>query len=142
MPRANRYFLPDFIWRIPDRCHKGIQTAHYNIPLKIMVRYAQKYQIQFKPKVIERADITLDLAEGLKDLEKDIDSYISAKGNTGSKPKDWLDITSAKKIHTNICKVRNKHFHVSSRYKFPVLDPGYTPRIDKNNRRRRFYYQG
>jgi hypothetical protein len=120
---------------------RGIKSAYSNIPLKIMARYARKFSLQIVGKLEQRADITLATDPALQLLEKDIEKYIGAKGNTGSKPEDWLVIASAKAIHNNIQKIRNEHLHMSSRFNTPVKEFGFTPRIIKN-RRRRFYYEG
>lgn len=107
-----------------------------------VIPYRQIKGLEYaRPSDEQRADVTLAVDPGLQALESDIEKYIAAKGNTGSRPDDWLDINSAKTIHQNIQKIRNEHLHMSCRFNSPVKDFGYTPRI-KNNRRRRFYYEG
>ena len=120
---------------------RGIKSAYSNIPLKIVAKYARKFSIQVVGKLEQRADVTLAIDPELQALESDIEKYIGSKGNTGSKPEDWLDISSAKAIHQNIQVIRNEHLHMSCRFDSPIKDFGYTPRI-KSNRRRRFYYEG
>ncbi len=120
---------------------RGIQSAYSNIPLKIMARYARKFSLKIAEKLEQRANFTLNTAPSLKKLEADIEKYLVAKGNTGSKPEDWLVIASAKAIHSDIQEIRNEHLHMSSRFNTPVKEFGFTPRIIKN-RRRRFYYEG
>jgi hypothetical protein len=120
---------------------RGIKSAYSNIPLKIMAKYARKYSLKIVGKLEQRADITIATDPALQVLEKDLEKYIGSKGNTGSKPEDWLEITSAKRIHNNIQKIRNEHLHMSSRFNTPIKEFGFTPRIIKN-RRRRFYYEG
>lgn len=118
----------------------GIKSAYSYIPLKIMVKHAREQGLQVRNKVDQRADITLADA-GLQNLDADIQAYVASKGKTGSKPDDWCDIRTAQIHHADIKSVRNKHLHMSSRFKNPIADFGYTPRI-KNNLRRRFYYEG
>lgn len=120
---------------------RDIKGAYSNIPLKIMAKYARKFTIQIVEKLEQRADITLATDSALQVLESDIEKYMASKGNAGSKPEDWTNITSAKTIHYNIQKIRNEHLHMSCRFDTPIKDFGYTPRIIKN-RRRRFYYEG
>jgi hypothetical protein len=119
----------------------GIASAYSNIPLKIMVEHSRKQQILIKQKLDQRADIILATQPALKALEDSIKKYMGAKGKTGSKPDDWLNIKTALTHHAGIKKFRNRHVHMSGRFDSPLIDPGYTPRI-KNNVRKRFYYEG
>ncbi len=119
----------------------GIKTAYSNIPLKIMVEHAREQGLDIKNKLDQRANITLATEPDLQALESDIRSYIAKKGKTGSRPDDWLDINTALSHHRGIRKIRNEHLHMSSRTDALIKDFGFTPRI-RNNRRRRFYYEG
>lgn len=120
---------------------RGIKSAYSNIPLKIMAEYTRKFTITIKAELDQRADITLATDPALQLLEKDLKAYIGKKGNTGSTPEDWLNIKTAAEHHEKIKDIRNEHLHMSSRFNTPIKEFGYTPRI-KDNRRRRFYYEG
>lgn len=119
----------------------GIRSAYSYIPLKIMMEYSRKNGIKIRSKLDNRAKIVLESEPDLQALEVDIKKYMAAKGETGSRPDDWLDMKEAIVNHPNIKKIRNQHMHMSSRFKYPLIDPGFTPRL-KNNLRKRFYYEG
>ncbi len=107
---------------------KNIKSAYSNIPLKLMAKFARENEIEINPKLEDTANIILNNEPELLELESDIESYISSKGN-GSKPEDWLDNSSLKKI-------RHDHMHMSAK-----MGMGYYPRFRWGDRRR-YYYDG
>jgi Uncharacterized alpha/beta hydrolase domain (DUF2235) len=119
----------------------GIKSAYSYIPLKIMMKYSREHGVKIREKLDDRAKIVLCSEPELLDLEKDIQAYMSKKGNTGSKPEDWLNMKEAVTHCKNIKDIRNRHLHMSSRFNWPVMDAGFTPRLEKNIRKR-FYYEG
>lgn len=119
----------------------GIKSAYSYIPLKIMMKYSRDHGVKIWEKLDNRAEIVLGNEPELKVLEENIDTYIAKKGNTGSKPEDWLNMEEAVSHCETIMNIRNRHMHMSSRFNWPVIDPGFTPRFEKNIRKR-FYYEG
>jgi Uncharacterized alpha/beta hydrolase domain (DUF2235) len=140
---AGRLINP-FSWDVPSGKlivnRYGIKSAYSYIPLKIMMKYSREHGVKIREKLDNRAKIVLDAEPELVNLEKDIEAYIAKKGNTGSKPDDWLNMKEAITHCENIKNIRNRHMHMSSRLEWPV-DFGFTPRFEKNIRKR-FYYEG
>lgn len=119
----------------------GITSAYCNIPLKFMVEHSRDMALEIDAKLDQRISTVLASVPDLSSIESSLRSYMGKKGKTGSKPEDWLDIKEAEKNCPKIKELRNKHLHMSSQFSIPVMDPGFTPRL-KNNLRRRFYYDG
>ncbi len=122
----------------------GITTAYCNIPLRYMVEHSRDMAIEIDGKLDRRITTVLDDVSEIDfdSVDASLRAYMAKTGPTGSKPSDWTDVKKAKKNLPNIVELRNKHLHMSSAYNFPVVDLGFTPRFGKNNRRRRFYYEG
>jgi hypothetical protein len=81
------------------------------------------------------------LESGFSRFETCLRSYMAKKGFTGSKPSDWNNLKTALAEFPKIQEFRHDHCHMSSSFKTPVLDPGFTPRFE-GGLRRRFYYDG
>ena len=118
-----------------------ISSGYCNIPLKFMLEHSRKHAILIDAKLDNRIKIILDAVPMFNDVEAALRKYMSQKGLTGSRPGDWNDITQAKSWYPGIRTLRNKHLHMSCSFTIPVMDPGFTPRIE-GNLRRRFYYDG
>lgn len=121
----------------------GITSAYCNIPLRFMIEHSRDMALEIKNELDQRITAVLNSVPGLNSdqVESSLRAYMAKKGKSGSRPDDWLNIEEAEKHYPGIKELRNKHLHMSSRFNFPIIDPGFTPRI-KNNLRRRFYYDG
>ena len=120
---------------------RGISSGYCNIPLRFMVEHARKHAILIDAKLDTRINNILDKVPMFKKVEEAFRTYMSQKGLTGSRPGDWNDINQAKSWYPGIRTLRNKHLHMSASFNYPVIDPGFTPRLE-GNLRRRFYYDG
>ncbi len=106
-----------------------------------MVEKSRDMALEIKNELDQRITTVLAEIPELGSVESSLRAYMAKKDKTGSRPDDWLEIAEATKHYPNIKELRNKHLHMSSRYDFPGLDLGYTPRFE-GNQRRRFYYDG
>ncbi len=106
-----------------------------------MVEHSRKHSILINAKLDRRIDLVLKTVPEFKATEDALRKYMANKGLTGSKPDDWNDITKANAAYAGIKELRHRHLHMSSAFTVPVMDPGFTPRME-GNRRRRFYYEG
>ncbi len=119
----------------------GIGSAYCTLPLKFMLEHSRKYAIASDTKLDRRIGIILESVPQFASLEQALRTYMAQKGPMGSKSNDWNDITQAEKIYPGIKQLRHEQLHMSSQFKIPIMDPGFTPRL-KGNLRRRFYYEG
>lgn len=120
---------------------RNIGTGYCNIPLMFMVEHARKQSIIVNTLLDERIKTILDQIPVLGRLVTCLRNYMAKKGFTGSLPTDWLNIDTAIAEFPEIKEFRHDHCHMSSRFKTPVLDAGFTPRFE-GGLRRRFYYDG
>jgi hypothetical protein len=118
---------------------RNIGTGYCNLPLKFMVEHARKQSITIAAKIDKRINIIL--GSKFDGIEKSLRSYMAKKGFTGSEPSDWNILETAEAEFEGITDFRHDHCHMSSRFKTPVLDAGFTPRFE-GGLRRRFYYDG
>jgi hypothetical protein len=119
----------------------GISSTYCYIPLKFMVEQSRKMAIDFHGKLDGQINRMLAVVPEFSGVESSLRAYMAQTGPTGSHQDDWTDIKKAEKHYPGIKKLRNKHLHMSSSFNYPIMDPGFTPRL-KNNRRERFYYDG
>ena len=111
---------------------RNIHSSYCNIPLKIMAKYARDKEVKLKinVKLEDRANTILEPEEDLKNLEGIINGYIAS--NKNSKPGDWIN-DDAPLNTAQLKKIRNKHFHFSSK-----PGAGYAPRIVKDKATKKY----
>ena len=118
---------------------EAIRSAYCNIPLKIMAKYARDPSVKLKlnSKLERRANRILEPEADLIELESIIEKYIASSKN--STAEDWIG-DNAKLNNSKLKKIRNRHFHFSSK---PGI--GYSPNFEWDEaawkfRRIRFVY--